>query len=148
MGYEVTAISSSPGKQTEALAWGAEKFIDISDKTALEQAEFYFDSLLITSHGGIPWGRLLEMLKKKGKVILAAFPHVDFGPVDLVTHELSIVTAFLGRREEMREMLRFAVLHDIKPMIELMQLSQVNQAIERLRQNKARYRIVLVNDII
>lgn len=148
MGYEVTAISSSPGKQAEALAWGAEKFINMSDKSALEQAEFYFDSLLITSHGGISWGHMLVMLKKKGKIILAAFPHVDFGPVDFVTHELSFLTSFLGRREEMREMLRFAALHTIKPMIEIMPLSQVNQAIERLRNNQARYRIVLVNDII
>jgi len=148
MGYEVTAISSSPGKQEEALALGADKFLDISDKTALAQAEFYFDSLLITSHGGILWEEMLKMLTKKGTLILAAFPQVDFIPVDFVTHELSIVGTFLGRREEMHQMLRFAALHGISPMIELMKMSQVNQAIEKLKDNKARYRIVLVNDII
>jgi D-arabinose 1-dehydrogenase-like Zn-dependent alcohol dehydrogenase len=33
----------------------------------------------------------------------------------------------------------------IKPRIELMPMAQVNEAIRRVKENKARYRIVLVN---
>jgi FAD/FMN-containing dehydrogenase len=43
-------------------------------------------------------------------------------------------------------MLSFAQAHGIKPWIELMPMSKVNEAIERVKQNKARYRIVLFND--
>jgi D-arabinose 1-dehydrogenase-like Zn-dependent alcohol dehydrogenase len=32
-------------------------------------------------------------------------------------------------------------------MVEIMPMSQVNEAIQRLKENKARYRIVLVNEI-
>ncbi len=46
----------------------------------------------------------------------------------------------------MREMLAFAHANDITPMVEVMPMSQVNQAIQRVRENKARYRVVLVND--
>jgi D-arabinose 1-dehydrogenase-like Zn-dependent alcohol dehydrogenase len=35
--------------------------------------------------------------------------------------------------------------HGITPRVELMPMSQANGAIQRLRENKARYRIVLVN---
>ncbi len=146
MGYEVTAISSSLSKREEALELGAQRFLDSNDRTALRQLEFYFDLLYITAHGGFSWGEMLEMLRKRGRVILSGFPRINFSSVDLVSHELSIIGSFLGSQEEMREMLKFSALNNIQPKIELMPLSQVNQAIERLRQNKAHYRIVLVND--
>ena len=148
MGFEVTAISSSPGKREEALTLGANRFIAVSDKAALNQAEFYFDLLYITAHGGIAWGDMMKILKKKGKLVLSGFPQVNLSSVDLVSHELSIVGSFLGTQAEMREMLNFAFVHKIKPILELMPMSQVNQAIEKLKQNKVRYRIVLVNDIL
>jgi D-arabinose 1-dehydrogenase-like Zn-dependent alcohol dehydrogenase len=66
-------------------------------------------------------------------------------PTDLVAHDLSITGSFLGNRATMREMLAFAHVNAITPMVELMPMSQVNEAIQRVRENKVRYRIVLVN---
>jgi len=79
---------------------------------------------------------------------LLGFPDVAFNSTDLVAHELSITGSLIGNPKMMREMLIFAQEHNIKPMIELMPMSQVNDAIERVKKNKARYRIVLVNDIL
>jgi uncharacterized zinc-type alcohol dehydrogenase-like protein len=42
-------------------------------------------------------------------------------------------------------MLEFAARHDIKAKIDVMPMSEVNQAIAKLKDNKARYRIVLKN---
>jgi uncharacterized zinc-type alcohol dehydrogenase-like protein len=148
LGYEVTAISSSPLKKEEALAFGADHFIDSADRTSLQKVEFGFDLLLCTAHGDIHWEPLLEILKKKGTLVLVGFPNVGLNPTDLVAHELSITGSFLGNRDRMKEMLSFAQVHGIAPQIELMPMSQINEAIQRLKQNKARYRIVLVNDII
>jgi uncharacterized zinc-type alcohol dehydrogenase-like protein len=77
---------------------------------------------------------------------LVGFPNVALNPTDLVAHELSIIGSFIGNRATMKDMLSFAQAHGIKPWIELMPMSKVNEAIERVKQNKARYRIVLVND--
>ncbi len=52
----------------------------------------------------------------------------------------------MGNRAAMREMLAFAREHSITSQVELMPMSQVNGAIQRLRENKVRYRIVLVNN--
>ncbi len=146
MGYEVTVISSSPNKKNEALSFGADYFITSDDTRALMEHEFYFDTLLCTAHGGIEWEALFEILKKKGTLILVGFPDVKFNATDLVVHELSLAGSFIGSRATMKEMLAFAGEHDIKPRIELMPMSKLNEAIERVRQNKARYRIVLYND--
>ena len=145
LGYEVTAISSSPGKEKEALGLGAHRFLFSGDKKALDDAEYYFDLLLCTAHAGSDWDAMMDTLKKKGMMILAGFPEMSFRPIDLVAHELTITGTFLGVPADMREMLAFAQTHAIQPMVELMPMAQINTAIQRLKENKARYRIVLEN---
>ena len=146
LGYEVTAISSSPEKKEQALAFGADHFI-VSDQTSLREVEFAFDLLLCTASGKINWEALLNTLKKNGKLALLGFPDVVLNSTDLVAHQLSITGSFLGNRAGMREMLSFAQVHGITPAVELMPMSQANEAIQRVKENKARYRIVLVNDM-
>lgn len=144
-GCEVTAISSSPKKKKEALAFGADHFIDSNDADGLRQVEFGFDLLMCTASDGVKWEKMLMILKKKGRMILLGFPTMALHPLDLVAHELSITGSFLGNRSAMKETLMFAQAHGITPKVELMPMSQVNKAIQRVKENKARYRIVLVN---
>ena len=146
LGYEVTALSSSPGKKEQALAFGADHFV-VSGPTSLSELAFAFDLLLCTAPGKFKWEPLLSALKKKGKLVLVGFPDLELNSTDLVAHQLSITTSFLGNRATMREMLSSADAHGITPAVELMPMSQVNEAIQRVRENKARYRIVLVNDM-
>ena len=101
-------ISISPEKKEQALAFGADHFIDSNDKPNLRQAAYGFDLLLCTAHGKVNWARLLETLKKNGKFILLGFPSVEFNPTDLVVHQLSVTGSFTGNQARMREMLSFA----------------------------------------
>ncbi len=155
LGCEVTALSSSPGKEEEARAFGADHFLLSTDHAAMRRAEFGFDLLLCTAPAGNEWADLVMVLKKNGQLVLVAFSPLNLplvaasgsGPaVDFVAHQLSITASFLGSRADMREMLSFAQEHGIAPRVELMPMSQVNEAMLRVRQNKARYRVVLVND--
>jgi len=149
MGNEVTALSSSPDKADEALQFGAARFISIKDDPRFEEAYGCFDMLLYTSHGISDWTPLLNCLKPKGKLIAIGFSDdpVCFEPLELLVNHLSITGSLIGSRKNMREMLRFAQQHAITPAVELMPMSQVNEAIHRLKANKARYRIVLKNDL-
>jgi len=144
--YEVTAISSSPEKERQALAFGADHFMVSSDEAILQESEFSFDLLFCTASNKINWRLLLNTLKKNGSFILVGFPDVEFNSTDLVAHQLSITGSFIGNRATMREMLSFAQEHDIIPKVELMSMSEVNEAILKVKENKARYRIVLVNN--
>ena len=146
LGYEVTAVSSSSDKRSQALAWGADYFLDSSDSKNLRQADYAFDMVLCTASGRLNWEAILKTLKKRGKLVLVGFPEVALNPTDLVAHELSVTGSFLGTRAGMREMLIFADDKGIEPQLELMPMSRVNQAIQRLKRNEARYRIVLVNE--
>lgn len=145
---EVTAISSSPRKEREALAFGADHFILSGDKDSLRQARYSFDLLLYTAHSEIDWTSLLLTVRTNGRFIMIGFSPVSmmFDPLELVVHQQSITGSFLGSRAAMHEMFLFAQAKSIKPKIELMPMKQVNEAINRLKENKARYRIVLIND--
>lgn len=146
LNYEVTVISSCLDKKEQATAFGADSFIVSSDQDELWRHEFGFDLMLNTTTGQIPWDRMLETLKKKGRIILVGFPDITMKPTDLVAHDLSITGSFLGNRATMQEMLTFAHANRINPMVEIMPMVNVNDAIQRVRENKARYRIVLVNE--
>lgn len=147
LGYEVTAISSSPGKEDEARRFGADRFILASDRKTLRKQELTFDMHLYTGHVEVDWTDLSLTVRNNGKIVMVGFSNVPvkFEPLELVVHQQSITGSFIGSRAMMREMLSFAQEHRIEPKIELMPMAKVNEAIQRVKENRARYRIVLVN---
>ena len=147
IGLNVTAMSSSREKKDQAIALGADRFVSFDDKEGLIKLEFGLDMILCTSHGDVPWVDVIDTLKKRGALVLVGFADVSFNSTDFVAHEIVMEGSFIGNRATMKEMLEFALKHRITPMIELMPMSRINEAIRRVKENKARYRIVLENDI-
>ena len=144
-GCEVTAISSSPDKKEQALGFGADHFIDVNDKIGMREVNYKYDLILCTASAGVNWEAVLMALKKRGKLILLGFPDLKMNSTYLVAHEVSITGSLIGNPPTMRAMLAFAQEHGIRPVVELMPMSQVNAALQKVKENKARYRIVLVN---
>ena len=144
LGHEVTAISFSSDKEQRALALGADHFL-LAEPAVLKQVTYHFDLLLCTAPGKINWEPVLMTLKKNGRLILLGFPDVTLNSTDLVAHQLSITGSFLGNRAGFRDMLAFVQAHPVTAEVEVMPMSRVNEAIQRVRENKARYRIVLTN---
>ncbi|MBN2543436.1 hypothetical protein JXI42_11280 [bacterium] len=85
-------------------------------------------------------------MKKRGRLLLLGFPDVAFNSTNLVAHELTIVGSLIGPPPIIRAMLSFAEENCIKPVVELMPMSRINEAIRKLKENRAHYRIVLVNE--
>lgn len=146
-GSNVTAISSSPDKEADALRFGADRFI-VGDQGGLRSIEDQLDLLLCTVHGDTTrWERLMLPLRRnQGRLVLVGFPQISLDPQELVVRQVSITGSLLGSRATMREMLQFASDHRITPVIEVMPMSAINEAIQRLKENRVRYRVVLVND--
>ena len=147
LGCEVTVLSSSPGKEEEARRFGADHFLASGDAAGLKKLELTFDLILYTSHGEADWTRLVNALRNNGRFVMLGFPPatVTFNPLELVVHQGSITGSFVGNRATMREMLSVAQAKHIRPRVERMPMDRINEATERLRENQARYRIVLEN---
>lgn len=61
----------------------------------------------------------------------------------LVVGERSIIGSITGTPYENEKTLDFSVLTDIRPTIEVMPLAQANEAYQRLKSGRVKFRIVL-----
>jgi uncharacterized zinc-type alcohol dehydrogenase-like protein len=61
----------------------------------------------------------------------------------LIDGQKSISGSAVGSNEEIAAMLRFAAEHGIAPQIERFPLQRANDALDRVRKNRVRYRAVL-----
>jgi uncharacterized zinc-type alcohol dehydrogenase-like protein len=143
-GCEVTAISSSPDKESEARKFGAHHFLSHKN---LSQALSHFDFILSTVHANLDWNLILSLLKPKGRLNIVGLPdqEIKIFPRFLVSGQRSLSGSTVGTRAHIREMIKFAARHHIVAKTELLPMSEINKAIERLRSNKVRYRMVLTN---
>lgn len=142
-GCEVTAISHSSNKKIESLEFGAHHFIATSNQE-LSGMENYFDFILTTAHVDLNWLKLVNSLKPNGKLCLVgAATNINVPVMALLMGQKSIVTSMIGSPYRIQEMLEFAARQRVLAKTEIFKLNNVNQAIERVRDNSVRYRAVL-----
>ena len=138
-GCEVTAFSSTPEKEKEARDFGAHRFVASANPASLKNVVGSLDFILSTVY--------LSLLRPNGKLCFVGVPaapiQIHIGT--LLGGQKSVCASVIGSRNTIREMLEFAARHDIEAMTEVMPLADVNKAIEKVRANKARYRMVLRN---
>jgi uncharacterized zinc-type alcohol dehydrogenase-like protein len=146
-GCDVTAISSSPDKEQEARKFGADHFISLNDPAQTKKAFNSFDFILSTVSADIDWTMIGMMLRPKAKLCFVGLPPSDVKfPVRLlISGNRSLCGSGTGSRTNMYEMLQFCARHKIGAQVEVMPMNQLNKALERLKANLPRYRIVLKN---
>jgi uncharacterized zinc-type alcohol dehydrogenase-like protein len=146
-GCEVTAFSSTPGKEGEAKDLGAHEFIWTGDRTALKRAGNSLDFIISTVSADIDWARYLNILRPNGKLCIVGVPPgpVTFPATPLLVGRKTVCGSVIGGRGRMREMLEFAARHDIGARVEVVPMGEVNRAVQKVRDNRARYRMVLRN---
>jgi uncharacterized zinc-type alcohol dehydrogenase-like protein len=144
-GCEVTAFSHSPNKEEEARNFGADHFISSSDAEALEAAAGSLDFIISTVHANLDWNAYMAMLRPNGKLcFVGATPEpIELPVFSLIMGNRSVVGSQIGSRIRIREMLEMAAKHGIEAETELMPMSEVNKAVQHVRDGKARYRVVL-----
>ena len=127
---------------------GAHHFIRISEEGAFENAADSFDFVFNTSTANWPWDKVLSTLRPKGTLILIGGTIGDnnFQLLSLLFGNKGIRGSLIGSPIQNRKMLEFAALHKIEPEIEIMPMSQLNEAISKVKSGDARYRIVLTQN--
>ena len=147
MGCEVVAISRSASKEAEARELGASSFLITEDPAAMAAAAGSFDVILNTVSGHAPIDGYLSLLKPRGTLACVGLPEKDQKSQmwfqSFVPSEKALVGSYLGPHADYQGMLDFAVAHGIKPMIELMPAKDINAALTKVRNNTARYRVVV-----
>jgi alcohol/geraniol dehydrogenase (NADP+) len=148
-GCEVWAFTSSDSKREEALKLGAHHTVSSRDPAQLRKLAGALDFILVTVNVALDWEALLTALAPKGRLhFVGAVPApVPVTVFSLLGGQKSISGSPVGSPTNMARMLEFCARHGLAPVVEQFPLSRVNEAFEHLRAGKARYRIVLENDI-
>lgn len=146
-GCKVTALSSSPDKKIEAMKFGAHDMISSKDKSELEKHAGSLDLIMSTVTADLDWPTYMNLLRPDGRLcILGASPGpLNIGAFDLIMGRRTVCGSPIGGRRLINEMLQFAARHNIVAKTEVVPMVEVNSAISRVRENKARYRMVLKN---
>jgi uncharacterized zinc-type alcohol dehydrogenase-like protein len=146
-GCEVTAFSSSPNKEAEAKTFGAHHFVAGADAATLDHAANSLDFILVTAMADLDWAKYLNILRPNGKLcFVGAVPGpITVSAFPMLLAKRSICGSAIGNRTGISEMLEFAARHGIVAKTEALPMDQVNAAISKVRENKARYRMVLTN---
>ena len=144
-GCEVTAFTSSDSKKEEAIAMGAHHTLSSRDPEALKAAAGRFDFILSTVNVKLDWNSYANTLKPKGRLHLvgATLAPLDLSVFTLMGGQRSVSSSPVGAPATIKTMLDFAAQHQIHPVTEHYSFDQVNEAVARLEQGDARYRIVL-----
>ncbi|KAK9823943.1 hypothetical protein WJX72_006555 [[Myrmecia] bisecta] len=141
-GAEVYALSGNSSKEKEARGFGAKHFMSIPGFA--KKSPSSLDVIIDSAPEGQDYEALLSMLAPGGKLVLLAGPlnKLDIRIAGLITPQKSVHGSCVGGMRHMKEMLEVAALHGIKQI----PLSRSNEAMQKLEDGKARYRIVLVPD--
>ncbi len=148
-GCEVVAFSSSDGKTEEAKKLGAHRVVNSKNKDELAKIQGSLNFVLSTVNAAMDWDAFLGTLAPKGRLhLVGAVPEpIPVQVFPLLMGQKSISGTPLGAPATTAKMLEFCGRHNIEVVTEHFPMSKANDAIERLRSGKARYRIVLENDL-
>jgi uncharacterized zinc-type alcohol dehydrogenase-like protein len=147
MGCETTAFTSSPDKRDEALRLGADHTASSTHAGELRAHAGRFDVILDTVPARIDWIGYLQALKPNGTLCLVGAPPglMQFPASLLLSGQRALCGSDIGSPGAIRAMLAFAAEHGIAAQVEKAPMSEVNAAVQRVRENRARYRMVLEN---
>ncbi len=145
LGAEVTVLSTSPGKEADAKALGAHKFVVTKDEAQLASVRNYFDFILNTVSAPLDLAAYLGLLRRDGTMILLGVPPEapQVHAFSLIGKRRRIAGSLIGGIAETQEMLDFCAEHNIMSDIELIDIKDINEAYERMLRGDVKYRFVI-----
>ena len=145
LGARTVMITSSPNKAVDAMRLGADAVLISSDTSAMQAAANQFDFLLNTIPVAHDFNQYMPLLKVDGTmcIIGAIGPNAELNSGPLIFGRRSVAGSLVGGIKETQEMLDFCGQHKITSDIELITISEINQAYERMIKSDVKYRFVI-----
>jgi D-arabinose 1-dehydrogenase-like Zn-dependent alcohol dehydrogenase len=70
-------------------------------------------------------------------------PAIPLMPIN--SKRIQFVGSMIGSLSEIKEMFQFCSKNNVRPMVEVLPMTEVNEGIRRVREGEAKFRIVLQN---
>jgi len=145
MGAEVTVISRSNNKETQAKEIGAKGILVSSDQQAMQQAASSLDLIIDTVPVKHDINIYVPLLDLDGTLTIVG----QIGPLDepmtlpLVLGRRRVAGSLIGGITETQELLEFCAEHQLYPECETIKMEQINDAFKQLATGDLAYRFVI-----
>lgn len=145
MGAEVTVLSRSDSKASEAKKLGATGILVSKDEEAMKKAASSFDLIIDTvpvKHDLDPYTPLLDV---DGTIVIVGQvgPMEDLMSVPLVFGRRRVAGSLIGGIRETQEVLDFCAEHNIHPECVMIKADEVNEAFASLSKGDVAHRYVI-----
>lgn len=148
-GCHVTAFTSSANKGDEAKQMGAHAVLNTRSEGELKRAAGSFNFILSTvAAPDLDLNPYIAALAPKGRFhMVGIVPEVKAQLFPMIAAQRSMGASPSGPPATVAAMLDFCARHGIVPVTEEFTMTKANEAFAHLEAGKARYRIVLKNDL-
>ena len=145
MGAEVTVLSTSPSKEADAKELGAHKFVVTKDKEAMKGIRNSFDFIINTVSAPLDLNVYLGLLRLDGTMVLLGVPPEApaVHAFNLIAKRRRLAGSLIGGIKETQEMLDYCAEHNIMSDVEVIPMSDVNTAYDRMVKGDVHYRFVI-----
>lgn len=148
MGAEVTSMSRTTAKASDAAALGAAHHIATSDPNAMRAARGSLDLILNTVSADLELDTYLQLLRPNGVLVNVGLPtgRYSITPFRLIGGNKVLTGSQIGGIGQTQEMLDFCAAHGLGATIEHLDASDpasVNAAWDRVVAGDVRYRVVI-----
>jgi uncharacterized zinc-type alcohol dehydrogenase-like protein len=145
MGAHVVMITTSPEKMAQASQLGADEVILSTRQEDMQMHAGTFHLILDCVSAAHDLNAYMSLLKTDGSLVLVGLPEeaLPVAPFSLVAGRKRLSGSSIGGIQETQEMLDFCGKHNITSDIELISVSDVNTAFERLLKGDVQYRFVI-----
>ena len=144
LGNHVTVFTTSDDKAQLAARLGAHEFVVTRTGQPL-RTKRPLDVLISTVPHDLDWNGYINLLGSDGTLTFVAVPPkpLSLSPGLLLGKRRRVMASPIGGRATMTDMLRVADTFGVEPIVEHFPLSQVNEAMKKVRDNTVRFRAVL-----
>jgi uncharacterized zinc-type alcohol dehydrogenase-like protein len=145
MGAAVVVLSTSKSKEADARRLGASELAVTKDPATFERLARSLDLIVDTVSAPHEYGPYLKLLRARGTMVLVGAP-VAPSPVhafSLIGGNKRLAGSMIGGIAETQEMLDHCAAHGIVSDIEIIPITKINEAFERVLASDVRYRFVI-----
>jgi len=145
MGARVVVFTTSPGKITDALRLGAGEVVISTNAAEMEKHLGSFDFILDTVSAPHDLNAYLGLLKPDATMTLVGAPETPapLKAMNLIFGRRRLAGSLIGGIRETQEMLDFCGKHGITADVEVIPISSINTAYDRLMRSDVKYRFVI-----
>ncbi len=144
-GAEVILFTTSPGKTEDAKRLGANDVVISKNEDEMKKHATSFDFIIDTVSAKHDLAPYLDLLKRDGVLTLVGVPPEPM-PVNvfsLIMPRRQLAGSLIGGIAETQEMLDFCADRGITCDIEMIPISKINEAYERMLKSDVKYRFVI-----